>query len=72
LKNGLPTNFEVPTDSWSGSFPKPLKKPNANVKKQRNKYDVTKELFESVNEGDFIEIHTSKYSNILLGFKALK
>jgi len=32
-------------------------------------YDVEKELFEDVKEGDTVEIHNSKYSDILLGVK---
>ena len=35
-------------------------------------YDVEKELFDNVIEGDTIEIHYSKYSDILLEFRKTK
>ena len=35
-------------------------------------YNIEKELFENVKEGDLIEIHEAIYSGVLLGFKKLK
>ena len=68
------TKHEIDYEAGSGALQGGKMKPYSKYTLIINgiAYNIEKELFENVKEGDLIEIHEAIFSGVLLGFKKLK